>query len=111
MRPHRLSRTASATVHEGHGPRPDYSGLWKPKPDGTATAEVGLFRLIVHPKTPGGHARFLVLRHPENASACRPTLLASGHGDNVEAAMLAAAQTVARLAGNTASWLHTPQAG
>jgi hypothetical protein len=86
-------------------------GLWEAGPDGTATAEVGLFRLIVHRKVPGGHARFLVLRHPEDARTCRPTLLASGHGEDAEAAMLAAARTVARLAGDAAPWPHAPRAG
>lgn len=85
--------------------------FWEARPDGTVAAEVGLFQLIVHPDAPGGHARFLVLRHPDNTRTCRPTLLASGHGENVEAAMLAAARTAARLAGDAASWLHAPRGG
>ena len=112
----RVGYTGPATPPDYHGTGRSYAGqpsaagvrslvaipcdLWATKLDGTAAAEVGSFRLVVHPNAAGADARFLVLRHPESTRTCLPTLIASGHGESVEAAMLAAAQTAARLAGD-----------
>lgn len=75
---------------------------WHPEPDGAVAADTGALRLVVHPHTPGGYARFLVLRHPQPglgvAPGSRRALLASGTETSVPAAMQAAERVAARLA-------------
>lgn len=75
---------------------------WHPEPDGAIAADAGLLRLVVHPRTPGGYARFVVLRHAQPRPGVAPrdgcALLASGSETSVPAAMHAAERAAARLA-------------
>lgn len=75
-------------------------GGWRPEPDGAVSAQAGALRLIVHPHTPGGYARFLVVRRPGDADdgTTGPALLASGSEEGVFAAMRAAERAAARIA-------------
>ena len=75
---------------------------WHPEPDGAVAADAGLLRLVVHPRTPGGYARFLVLRHAQPGPGDAPqggrALIASGSEASVPAAMQAAERAAVRLA-------------
>lgn len=77
------------------------TGPWHPEADGAVAADAGTLRLVVHPHTPGGYARFLVLRDlqpgPDASPRSGRALLASGTETSVPAAMQAAERAAARL--------------
>ena len=74
-------------------------GCWQTESDGAKVTNVGPFELVVFSDTPGGYARFLVLRCPGGTETCGSVLLASGTRDNTGAAMEDAEATAARLFG------------
>jgi CheY-like chemotaxis protein len=101
VRPRRLNRPTDAQrVNE-----------WRPEPDGTVTTEIGTLRLVVHPHTPGGYARFLMLGRSES-TASGHALLASGSEENVAAAMRVAERMAVRMASfHQPSAVRTPDDG
>lgn len=94
-------RAMMRNERSGRGMESPCVGGWRPEPDGAVSAQAGTLRLVVHPRTPGGYARFLVLRRPGDADdgTTGRALLASGSEEDVSAAMRAAERAAARIAG------------
>lgn len=70
---------------------------WRPEPGGGVSAEA--LHLVVHPHTPGGYARSVVLRHRGGEGASGPAPLASGSEEDVAAAMRSAERMASSGAG------------
>ncbi len=76
-----------------------HQDVWRSQPDGSVTAEVGAFRLVVHAREDARAAvRFSVLRR-DGGGDRPPALVGSGTEQNVRTAMRRAARMADRLVG------------
>ena len=74
-----------------------HQDVWRTEPDGSVAAEVGGYRLVVHPpERAGGPARFLLLRLGGRDDD-PPALVGSGTEADVRTAMRTAARMADRL--------------